>query len=51
MPRSAKGNKRGLKQRRPRVVVTTSCDEGDNDKEADDSNEELITTIERDIKR
>jgi hypothetical protein len=32
-------------------MVTTSCNEGDNDKEVDDSNEELITTTERDIKR
>jgi hypothetical protein len=31
-------------------MVTTSCNEGDNDKEADDSNEELITTAECDFK-
>jgi hypothetical protein len=31
--------------------MTTSCDEGDNDKDASDSDEELITIAERDIKR
>jgi hypothetical protein len=32
-------------------MVTTSCDEGDNDKDVGDSNEELIAAIERKVKR
>jgi hypothetical protein len=48
--RSAKGNKRGPKRRPQRVMVTTSCDEGGNDKEVDDSHEELIAAAERDFK-
>jgi hypothetical protein len=31
-------------------VVTTSCDEGDNDKDVGDSDEELIAAAERDFK-
>jgi hypothetical protein len=48
--RSAKGDKRGLKQRSQQVTVTTSCDEGGNDKEVDDSDEELVATVECDFK-
>jgi hypothetical protein len=33
-----------------RVIVTTSCDEGDNDMEADDSDEELIATVKHELK-
>jgi hypothetical protein len=40
----------GPKRRPQRVIVTTSCDEGDNNKEADDFDEELIATVERDLK-
>jgi hypothetical protein len=47
--RSVKGNKRGAKWRPQRVTVTTSCDEGGNE-EANDSNEELVATTERDFK-
>jgi hypothetical protein len=32
-------------------VITTSCDEGDNDKEANNSDEELIAVAEHDFKR
>jgi hypothetical protein len=32
-------------------MVTASYDEGDNDKDADDSDEELIITAECDFKR
>jgi hypothetical protein len=32
-------------------MVTTSCNEGDNDKDVGDSDEELITVVERDFKR
>jgi hypothetical protein len=32
-------------------MVTTSCDEGDNDKDVGDSDEELIAAIERKVKR
>jgi hypothetical protein len=39
---SAKGDKMGLKQQPQWVAVTTNCDEGDNDKEAGDSNNELV---------
>jgi hypothetical protein len=31
-------------------MVTASCDEGDNDKDAGDSNKELIAAAERDFK-
>jgi hypothetical protein len=51
MKRSTKGNKREPKRRPQRMAVTTSCDKGDNDKEADDSNEEHITAAEHDFKR
>jgi hypothetical protein len=40
--RSAKGNKRGPKRRPQWVIVTTSCNEGQSDKEDDDSDDELI---------
>jgi hypothetical protein len=49
--RSAKGSKRGPKWYPQWVTDTTSYDEGDNDKEADDSNKEHGTAIERDFKR
>jgi hypothetical protein len=32
-------------------MVTTSCDEGDNDKDVGDSDEELIAATERKVKR
>jgi hypothetical protein len=48
---STKGNKRGPKWRPQRVAITTSCDEDDNNKEADDSGEELVAVVERDLKR
>jgi hypothetical protein len=48
--RSTKGNKRGLKQRLQRVTVTTNCDEDNNDKGANNSNEELIAAVEWDFK-
>jgi hypothetical protein len=32
-------------------VVTTNCDEGDNDKDVGNSDEELIAIAERDVKR
>jgi hypothetical protein len=32
-------------------MITTSCDEGDNDKDASNSDEELIAIAERDFKR
>jgi hypothetical protein len=48
--KSAKGNKRGPKRRPQRVAVTTSCNEGNNDKEVDDSDDELIATAEHDFK-
>jgi hypothetical protein len=32
-------------------MVTTSCDEGDNDKDTSDSNKELIAAVERNFKR
>jgi hypothetical protein len=48
--KSTKGNNRGPKQRPQRVAVTTICDEDDNDKEANDSNKELIAVVEGDFK-
>jgi hypothetical protein len=33
------------------TATTTSCDEGDNDKDVGDSKEELNVTAERDFKR
>jgi hypothetical protein len=51
MKRSAKGTKRGPKRQPQRGAITTSYDEGDNDKEADDSDEELIAATECDFKR
>jgi hypothetical protein len=49
--RGARSDKRGLKQRPQWAMVTASYDEGDNDKDADDSDEELIITAECDFKR
>jgi hypothetical protein len=51
--RSNKSHKRGrvATWRSQRVVVTTSCDEGANDNEADDADEELIAATEHDFKR
>jgi hypothetical protein len=49
--RNAKGNKKGTKCHPQWVTVTTSCDEGNNDKEVDDSDEEHVATTERDFKR
>jgi hypothetical protein len=48
--RSAKGNKRGPKRCPQQVTITTSYNDGDNDKEVDDSNEEHVTTVEHDFK-
>jgi hypothetical protein len=48
--RGAKSDKRGPKQRLQRVMVTTSCDEGDNDKDVGSSNVELVAIAERDFK-
>jgi hypothetical protein len=48
--RSTKGNRRGPKHRSQRVTVAMSGDEGDNNKEVDDSDEELIAAAERDFK-
>jgi hypothetical protein len=45
-----KGAKRGPKQQPQWVMVATYGDEGGNDKELDDSDEELITAVERDFK-
>jgi hypothetical protein len=47
--RSAKDNKRGPKWHPQQIAVTTSCDEGDNDKEVDDSYEEHVIKAERDF--
>jgi hypothetical protein len=49
--RYAKGDKRELNWWPWWVVVTTSCNEGDNDKEVGDSNEELIAAAEHDFRR
>jgi hypothetical protein len=49
--RSTKGTKRGAKKQPEWVTVATSCDEGDNGKEADNSDKELVATVERDFKR
>jgi hypothetical protein len=49
--RCARSDKRGLKWWLQWVTITTNCDEGDNDKDIGDSDEELITTAERDSKR
>jgi hypothetical protein len=53
-----KGRKRGVKsdkrvpRRRPQpVMVTTSCGEDNNGRDADDSDEELVAATERDFKR
>jgi hypothetical protein len=48
--RSAKGNKRGPKRWPQCIAVVTSCDRGDNDKEADNSDEELVAAAERNFK-
>jgi hypothetical protein len=48
--RGIRSNKRGPKWQPQQVVVTTICDEGNNDKNAGDSDEEVITTAERDFK-
>jgi hypothetical protein len=48
--RSAKGNKRGPKWHPQQVTITTSYNDGDNDKEADDSDEEHVATVECDVK-
>jgi hypothetical protein len=49
--RSTKGSKRGPKWRPQWIAVTTSYDEGDNNKEADDSDEEHVTATKHDFKR
>jgi hypothetical protein len=50
MKTSIKGNKSGPKRHPQRVTITTSCDEGDNDKENDDSDEEHVDATECDFK-
>jgi hypothetical protein len=47
---NAKGNKRGPNQRPQWVTIATNSDEGDNNKEPDNSDEELVTTAKRDFK-
>jgi hypothetical protein len=47
--RSAKGSKKGQKWLPKSVTITTYCDD-DDDKEADGSDEEHVTTAERDLK-
>jgi hypothetical protein len=49
--RGARSDKRGPKWQPQRVAVATSCNQGDNDKDAGDSNKELVTAAERDSKR
>jgi hypothetical protein len=49
--RGTRSDKRGLKQRPEQVMVATSCDEGDNDKDTGDSHKELVAAAERDSKR
>jgi hypothetical protein len=41
----------GLRRWPQRVTIAASCDEGDNDKDASNSDEELIAIAERDFKR
>jgi hypothetical protein len=48
--RSAKSNKRRPKRRPQRVAVTTSSDEGNNDKEPDDSDEEIVAATVHNLK-
>jgi hypothetical protein len=48
--RSVRSDKRGLKQRPWRVAVATYCDEGINNKDAYNSNKELVTSAEHDFK-
>jgi hypothetical protein len=47
MKRSTKGNKRGPKRCPQWIAVIVSCDQGDNDKEANDSDEEHVNTTKR----
>jgi hypothetical protein len=49
MKRDAKSDKRGPKRWPQRVMVTTSYDDGDNDKDVGNSNEEFITVAEHDF--
>jgi hypothetical protein len=48
--RRARSDNRGPKRWPQQVTVTTSCDEGDNDKDVGDSDEELIATTESEVK-
>jgi hypothetical protein len=48
--RRAKGSGRGPKPCPQRVVIATSCDEDDDNKEADDSDEEHVTAVECNFK-
>jgi hypothetical protein len=48
--RGTKSNKRGPKRRPQWVMITTSYDKGDNDKDVGDSDEELIAAAECDFK-
>jgi hypothetical protein len=49
VPKATRGGE--AKRQTQWVTVTTSCNEGNNNKEADDSDEELIAAAERDFKR
>jgi hypothetical protein len=49
--RSAKGSRWGPKQHPQWVTVSTSCDEDNNNKEADDSSKEHVTAVECNFKR
>jgi hypothetical protein len=46
----ARSDKMGPKQWPEWVAITTSCDEGDHDKDVGDSNEELVSVVERNFK-
>jgi hypothetical protein len=49
--RGIKNDKRGPRRRPQRVAVTASCEEDNNDKDVDDSDEELVAATEHDFKR
>jgi hypothetical protein len=49
--RGIKNDKRGPRRRPQRVAVTASCEEDNNAKDVDDSDEELVAAAEHDFKR
>jgi hypothetical protein len=49
--KGTKSDKKGTKWRLQWVTVTSSYDEGDNDKDVDDSDKELVAAAKRDLKR